>query len=91
MASHHHLRGQPPTSTVTDDIWLNPAELQLWGELGLKLRVKPGAALVTVTLHPPQPQVFGLCSRTLKDRTTLGMQVGSAPEGEGRQSWLLTG
>ena len=67
------------------------AELQLRGELGLKLRVKPGAALVAVTLHPPQPQVFGLCSRTLKDRTTLGMQVGSAPEGEGRESLLLTG
>lgn len=44
MICHHHLQGQPPTSTMTYDIRLKfPAELQLRNELSLETRLKAGA------------------------------------------------
>lgn len=50
MACHHHLQNQPPTSTLTYDIWLNfSAEFQLRGEPSLERRLKAGTVTCCCT------------------------------------------
>lgn len=88
---HHHLQGQPPTSALTYDTWLNfPAELQLREDLLLKLRLKAGAALnhFTLTLGPSPTRAPStwIVLQSPSRQNHCGNAGRVSPEQEGKES-----